>query len=306
MKNTDLNLIPVFVAIFEERSLSRSANRLQITQPAVSKALKRLREIYNDPLFQRDANGMAPSPKAIDIYPALAAALTNYSSTISQGEVFEPAKSNRVYSFAVLSGIGNAFMPQFFSELRQLAPNINCEVHPTFAKDIEMDLRLQRYDFVIDADHFAPPFIKSEFMFEEQLVVVARKDHPRLKGQLTLEDFLKEEHTAVAGWKIRSSIMSQAQIKELEARKIAYRTSSISECIPIVANTDLIGLCARSIYETAKHQYFIQCFPIPLDISSINIKLYWHPSRDTDIGHVWMRHFLIEQGKRFEDRSICD
>ncbi|MFM5480118.1 LysR family transcriptional regulator [Aeromonas veronii] len=83
IRSTELNLIPIFVAIYEERSLSRAATRMEISQPAVSKALKRLREIYGDPLFNRKVVGMEPTSFAIDIYPAMAAALKNFSSTLS-------------------------------------------------------------------------------------------------------------------------------------------------------------------------------------------------------------------------------
>lgn len=299
MKNTDLNLIPIFVTIYEERSLSKSAARLSITQPAVSKALKRLRDIYNDPLFLRDNSSMVPTPRAIDIYPALSAALTNYTSTIDMDGGFDSATAERVYSFAVISGLGHTFLPSAFSQLRQLAPNLHFEVHPKFSKDTELDLRLQRYDFVIDADHFAPSFIKSHHLFNEEIVAVMNADHPRIHDEMTLEQFLAEEHTTVSGWQVRSSIMSSAHISELESRKVAYRTSTITECLPLVSQTDIVGLCAKSIVAQQSSTFKVKSFPLPLERNSLSIMLYWHPSRDTDPGHVWLRNFLVNHGALF-------
>lgn len=295
MKNTDLNLIPIFVAIYEERSLSKSAERLGITQPAVSKALKRLRDIYNDSLFLRDNSTMAPSPRAIDIYPAMSAALSHYTSTITIDSGFNPATAERVYSFAVISGLGHTFLPDAFSYLRQQAPNLHFEIHPKFSKDTELDLRLQRYDFVIDAEHFAPSFINSHHLFDEEIVAVMSANHPRINDTMTLTQFLAEEHTVVSGWQVRTSIMNDADITELNSRKVVYRTSGITECLPIVEKTDIIGLCSKNIVEKHMPIYDVKYFTLPLDKKSIGINLYWHPSRDTDPSHVWLRELLINQ-----------
>lgn len=300
MKNTDLNLIPIFVTIYEERSLSKSADRLGITQPAVSKALKRLRDIYNDSLFLRDNSCMVPTPRAIDIYPAMSAALTNYTSTITMDDAFDPTTAERVYSFAVIPGLGHTFLPYIFSKLREQSPNLHFETHPKFSKDTELDLRLQRYDFVIDAEHFAPSFIKSHHLFDEELIAVMNKDHPRIDDEMTLEQFLNEDHTVVSGWQVRSSLMSQAPISELNSRKVVYRTTTITECLPLVAQTDILAICSKKIVEQNSLAYNVKYFPLPIEKQSLSINLYWHPSRDADLGHVWLRELLIKEGSRFK------
>ncbi|GLS91163.1 LysR family transcriptional regulator [Psychromonas marina] len=301
MKNTDLNLIPIFVAIYEERNLSKSAERLGITQPAVSKALKRLRDIYNDSLFLRDSSAMLPTPRAMDIYPAMSAALSNYTSTINVNGGFDPATAERVYSFAVISGLGHTFLPFVFSHLRTLAPNIHFEIHPKFSKDTELDLRLQRYDFVIDAEHFSPSFINTHHLFDEEIVAIMNKDHPRINDEMTLAQFLAEEHTVVSGWQVRSSMMSSAHISELNSRKVAYRSSAITECLPIVEQTDLLALCSKAIVEKYLPIYDVKYFPLPLAKKHLSINLYWHPSRDNDPGHAWLKELLIQQGVLFKN-----
>lgn len=97
MKSTDLNLIPIFVAIYEEQNLSKAAARLDISQPAVSKALARLRDIYDEPLFHRSTSGVEPTSFAMDIYPAMGAALKNFTSTLSASSSFDPKVSNRIF-----------------------------------------------------------------------------------------------------------------------------------------------------------------------------------------------------------------
>lgn len=303
MKNTDLNLIPIFVAIYEEQSLSKSAERLGITQPAVSKALKRLRDIYNDSLFLRDNSCMVATPRAIDIYPAMSAALTNYTSTITMDGGFDPTTAERVYSFAVISGLGHTFLPSAFKSLREQAPHLHFEIHPKFSKDTELDLRLQRYDFVIDAEHFAPSFINAQHLFDEEIVAVMNADHSRIDDDMTLAQFLAEEHTVVSGWQVRTSMMSKAHIAELNSRKVVYRSSGITECLPIVEKTDILALCSKTIVEKHMPIYNVKYFPLPLEKKSLSINLYWHPSRDTDPGHVWLRKFLINEGILFRNEN---
>jgi len=161
IRSTELNLIPIFVAIYEERSLSRAATRMEISQPAVSKALKRLREIYDDPLFNRKVAGMEPTSFAIDIYPAMAAALKNFSSTLSTSRTFNPRTSQRVFSIACITLVSARLIPALLCKIREQAPGIALEVHPLFTEDMESDLRMQRYDLIIDMTQSGRSMLKS-------------------------------------------------------------------------------------------------------------------------------------------------
>ncbi|MDW2459423.1 LysR family transcriptional regulator, partial [Vibrio sp. 1249-1] len=112
MKPTDLNLIPIFIAIYEEGNLSKAAARLSITQPAVSKALARLRDIYDEPLFHRCTKGVEPTSFAMDIYPALLTSVQNFTSTLTASSEFDPKVSNRVFSIACVSVASFELLPQ--------------------------------------------------------------------------------------------------------------------------------------------------------------------------------------------------
>ena len=172
MKSTDLNLIPIFVAIYEEQNLSKAAARLDISQPAVSKALARLRDIYDEPLFHRSTSGVEPTSFAMDIYPAMVAALKNFTSTLSASSSFDPKVSNRIFSIACVSVASYELMPQLLRQIRKSAPNVGLEVHPLFTEDYESDLRLQRYDLIIDMPPRGRTVLKMEPVFSERLMVV--------------------------------------------------------------------------------------------------------------------------------------
>ncbi|WP_279501943.1 LysR family transcriptional regulator [Aeromonas veronii] len=134
IRSTELNLIPIFVAIYEERSLSWAATRMEISQPAVSKALKRLREIYGDPLFNRKVVGMEPTSFAIDIYPAMAAALKNFSSTLSTSRTFNPCTSQRVFSIACVRLVSAQLVPALLCKIRAHAPVFRSRCIPSLPR----------------------------------------------------------------------------------------------------------------------------------------------------------------------------
>ncbi|GEA52669.1 LysR family transcriptional regulator [Vibrio inusitatus NBRC 102082] len=289
MKSTELNLIPFFVAVYEESSMSKAANRLGVSQPAVSKALKRLREIYDDPLFHRSPAGVKPTTFAEDIYPALSASFKNFTSTLSAARDFDPKISERIFSIACMTTIAYQLMPELLVKIKSKAPNIALEVHPLFTEDHESDLRLQRYDLVIDMRPIERTSLKMAALGRESISVIAREGHPRLSGEITAEEFLQEDHVVVSRWKSRSAMLSSHHFQHLNKRRIVYRSPGVLEMLPVVCKTDYIALFPSSAIDTMAKHYPIQSLETPfLDISE-DICMLWHPSRTTENGHKWLR-----------------
>lgn len=297
MKNTELNLIPVFVAIYEERSLSKAAMRLDISQPAVSKALSRLRELYDEPLFHRSTSGVEPTAFSTDIYPALGAAYKNFTSTLDASRNFDPKVSKRVFSIACISSVSYWLIPELLKQIRIIAPNISFEVHPLFTEDYEMDLRLQRYDLIIDLEPTATT-LKTELALNETLVVICSKDHPRIGTEITREEFLQEEHVVVSQWQSRGSLLGAQDIPELVQRNIKYRAPGILDMLPAVANTDLIGILPESVMSAFADVFELRSVPLPFTLKDYGLYIIWHPSRNSESGHIWLRNQLKLAVKR--------
>jgi DNA-binding transcriptional LysR family regulator len=297
MKSTELNLIPIFVAIYEESNLSKAAARMDISQPAVSKALKRLREIYDDPLFHRSTTGVEPTVFASDIYPAMSAALKNFTSTLSASREFDPKTSNRIFSIAVVSTVTHSFIPRLVRQIRQAAPHIALEIHPQFTEDLEADLRLQRYDLVIDMAIRGRTMLKSEVVYSEKLMVVCSKDHPRIGTSISLDEFLKEEHVAASRWHSRSSLLNGEDIKELGARNIVIRASGALEMMPIIGTTEMIGMLPKSAVDGLGSHYNLKALDLPFEKQEHNLCTIWHPSRTTESGHRWLRQQIQKVAK---------
>ncbi|WIL76811.1 LysR family transcriptional regulator [Vibrio vulnificus] len=292
MKNTDLNLIPIFVTIFEEQNLSKAAARLDISQPAVSKALARLRDIYDEPLFHRSPSGVEPTSFAVDIYPAMLTAFKNFTSTLSASSEFEAKVSNRIFSIACVSVASYELMPQLLKQIRQHAPNISLEVHPLFTEDYESDLRLQRYDLIIDMAPRGWTPLKVEPIFSERLMVVCCADHPRIADACSVAQFLAEEHVVVSRWHARKSLMSAEDIADLAQRKIAYRASGALEMLPVIHGSEYIGMLPESTINAFAATYNIKAVSLPFDHDVYDLCAIWHPSRSSESAHQWLRNQL--------------
>ncbi|MCE4934552.1 LysR family transcriptional regulator [Aliivibrio fischeri] len=297
MKSTELNLIPIFVAIYEEKNLSKAAIRMNISQPAVSKALKRLREIYDDGLFHRNTTGVEPTVFASDIYPAMSAALKNFTSTLSASREFDPKTSNRIFSIAVVSTVNYSLIPKLVKQIRTSAPNISLEIHPQFTEDLESDLRLQRYDLVIDMAIRGRTILKSEVVYTEILKVVCSKDHPRIGDSISLEQFLSEEHVAASRWHSRSSLLNAEDIGELEARNIVIRAAGAFEMMPIIGSTEMIGMLPQSTLDDLGDYYNLKSLDLPFNRQQHELCSIWHPSRSNDSGHRWLRQQIQKAAK---------
>ncbi|HAS8128092.1 TPA: LysR family transcriptional regulator [Vibrio vulnificus] len=292
MKNTDLNLIPIFVAIFEEQNLSKAAARLDISQPAVSKALARLRDIYDEPLFHRSPSGVEPTSFAVDIYPAMLTAFKNFTSTLSASSEFEAKVSNRIFSIACVSVASYELMPQLLKQIRQHAPNISLEVHPLFTEDYESDLRLQRYDLIIDMAPRGWTTLKVEPIFSERLMVVCCADHPRIADACSVAQFLAEEHVVVSRWHARKSLMSEEDIADLAQRKIVYRASGALEMLPVIHGSEYIGMLPESTINAFAGTYNIKAVSLPFEHDIYDLCAIWHPSRSNESAHQWLRNQL--------------
>lgn len=299
-KNTDFNLIPVFVAIYEELSLSKAAVRLGVSQPAISKSLLRLREIYGEALFNRHNYGIEPTNFSMDIYPFMLSALKSFNSTILSSSHFSPNKTERVFRLACISAASYTIIPELFRQF----PNIRLEVHSLLPEDYEQALRLQHYDAIISISSNKRTILKSELIFSEFLNVVCYKNHSRINGTCTKQQFLEEEHVVLSKGKGKRSLLEDENIKELAERKIIYWAPGIVEMLPIIQNSEAIALMPKSFINKHSKIYNIKSSPIPFEHKTFEIFAYWHPNRSSEPAIQWLLSQLKKVGRKVTKQCI--
>jgi DNA-binding transcriptional LysR family regulator len=297
LRGVDLNLLPVFEAAYEERSLSRAAARLAMTQPAVSHALNRLRGMFEDDLFVRQARGVAPTPVAELIYSHLRDAMSSIREAVTESRGFDPATSRRNFFVAIPHPLGPLMAVDLRQRLARSAPHVRVEFS-TRSRPIELEQSLRDGRFDAALDWLSPVGTWSERVaFDEGLVAMVRAGHPMLR-QRSLEAVLQSSEFVSLRRRVEGEYASPglSDWERLRAR-IALEVSEFVEILMVAAASDLIGpvpfsmeAMARRMFDLRPLRAFPRTPPIP-------IKLLWHPRRDADAAHAYLRDQLCASAR---------
>jgi DNA-binding transcriptional LysR family regulator len=298
LRSVDLNLLPVFEAAYEERSLSRAAARLAMTQPAVSHALNRLRAVFEDDLFVRQARGVAPTPVAERIYARLRDALSSVRESVAESRGFDPATSRRNFFVAIPHPLGPLIAVDLRQRLARDAPGLRVEFS-TRSRPIELEQGLQdgRFDAALD---WLPPSGKrfsERVAFDEGLVAMVRAGHPLLR-QRSIERVLQAGEFVSLRRRVGGEYTSPglADWERLQAR-IALEVSEFVEILLVASQSDLIGPVPFSMEAMGRKMFDLRVLrPFPRT-PPIPIKLLWHPRRDADAAHAYLRDRLCASAR---------
>lgn len=289
----DLNLFAVFDAIYTAGSLTKAADVLCITQPAVSNSLARLREMLNDPLFVRTGHSMTPTPVAQNIIVPAREALGLLRKSVQQSHIFEPETSTKAFNFASRDLLEVSIMPRLMANLQHTAPNITLTNYEISRPQIVSSMASGNLDFFADASTFTDIHLKKQVIATDRFVVLARKNHPIVQKNLSMDDFLKLRHINVSQRKSGAGPIDIALDKLGKKRQIVMRGQHFLTIPSAISKTDLIACIP---YHLAKH-YDLAMFEVPFEIPPIEYFLYWHLSADHDAAHKWMRDQIAEVTK---------
>ena len=281
LRSVDLNLLPVFEAAYEERSLSRAAGRLAMTQSAVSHALNRLRTLFRDPLFVREARGVLPTAEADRIYASLRGALGLVREAVAERRGFEPRTSERRYVLSIPHPLGPLIVLRLQERLVRLAPRI-VVTGSTRSRPIDLPraLRDGRVDAAIDWLPMEGDQFREKPLFDEALVAVARSGHPALRRPASRR--LLAEAAFV---RLRPRVEGEHPlegIREWQRLKLSYAldVSEILEVFMVVKRSDLFGLIPSSMEALAREMFGLRALDWAPRAPRIPIRLIWHASRD--------------------------
>ena len=287
----DLNLFVILNAIYTEGSLTKAAEVVGITQPAVSNALSRLREKFNDDLFVRTGSGMVPTQKTENIINDIQSALTLMQQSVNEPDTFDAENTSRKFKLSLGDISEGRVLPYIMKEIDQNAKNISVGSYAYKRSDQVHALATHNLDFVVDPVIPASDEINSYKVFEDDFVVIHREDHPLSKIENpTIDDILSQGHLHV------SSRKRGLHLIDVELDKIGYRRNVALRCQhfliapTIVKSTDLVLFATRS-FAKAHNLPFVE---IPAEIPSMEYFLIWHKSDEGDGGHIWMKDLIIK------------
>jgi LysR family transcriptional regulator, transcriptional activator for leuABCD operon len=293
IRSVDLNLLPVFEAVYEERSLSRAAVRLAMTQSAVSHAVTRLRAVFADELFVRQSRGVAPTPTADMFYTKLHDALGSVREAVTERRGFHAGTSTREFFLSIAHPLGPMIVLRLLERLATVAPNVRVGASTRSRPiDLERALREGRIDAAIDwiepeGDHF-----KSTVLFEDVMVAVAREGHPALRRPASMQTLRDGKFVA-----LRPRVEGEHPVAGLRAWQrlklnVALEVSEILEVFMVASQSDLFGLIPRSMEKIARTALRLRPLGVGPKSATVPIKLIWHANRDADPGHAFLRKEL--------------
>ena len=300
LSDKDLNLFVVFDVIYTERNLTKSGEVLGITQPAVSNALSRLRENFNDELFVRTSKGMVPTPVAENMVNDIRQALDLIRNSISESETFNPKTAKATFRISIGDTSEYRLLPQLIKNISYLAPGVDVESYLTPRTETPKELAAGNIDFAIDPPIHSDPNLRNKKIYQDDYVLVVNKKHPiAKKKKISLEDYFNLSHIHISK---RASGLGHVDttLNRLGlARRIALKAQHFLVAPYIIDQSNLAMTTIKSFSRGRE----LKVFQLPFKINPLVLHLYWHVNKDMDPANKWMRELILKtygkiQGKR--------
>lgn len=288
----DLNLLIAFDAIFTEGGITRAAEKMHLSQPAVSHALARLRELFDDPLFERDGRKMVPTPKARGLIGTVQRSLRDLQIMFNDLERFDPATSEKTFTVGMRDLLEAGVLPELASQLVTTAPHIDVSSVRLTRPELEAELAAGVLDVALDVLQPVSDAIHVRRVAQDRMVVVARQGHPHIGKKFTLEQYLSQSHIQISSRRSGQSF-EDVELSRLGIhRRIRIRCQNAYAAFRILSETDLLLTIAENYARSLAPLFNAQIVPLPLDTAPFDAYLYWHSNVDNDPGNMWLRECI--------------
>ncbi len=299
----DLNLLRVFDAVMIEQNLTRAADKLAMTQPAVSNALKRLRHAFNDELLIRTAYGVKPTPRAESVWPAIRDALARLEAAIAP-PTFDPAIASATFRMAMADSTAAYWMPHLVSEIERTAPGINARMVPLITRDPrnmlmqgDIDIAVGFFPGVISqlvgGQSSANSAIHHSSLYTGRYVCVMRKDHPLAKVALTLDTYCQAHHLLVSFSGRAHGLVDEILASMNRQRYILLTVNQFFTAGRVVASSDLITVLPHHLISSTGMATQLIWKELPFTTPAVNVDMLWHEREVRNPAHKWLRDNLI-------------
>lgn len=290
----DLNLLPIFVALMEERSVTRAAERVGMTQPALSNALSRLRLMLQDQLFVRERYGIQPTPVALELAPAIAEALARLDDAVLGQQGFDPAEAERLFTIAPNGYVEFVLVPAVVARLRQVAPGVKLRLTPYGNDLVETGVVSGTTALVLGRIVDPPDNLVVQHLMDEGFACAVRVGHPEIGDTMTREQFEALKHVnIVPPGRMRAGLFQAFEQQHLK-REVAISVTNFFAVAEMVAVTDYCATLPSLICRRLRHDPRLKILPPPLDLGTFPVEVAWHVRYRQDPAHRWLRGLIGE------------
>ena len=301
----DLNLLPILVALMEERSVTRAAERMGMTQPALSNALSRLRQMLQDQLFVRERYGIQPTPIALELSPLIAEALAQLDDAVLGQQAFDPAHAERLFTIAPNGYVEFVIVPAVLARLEKVAPGIKLRLTP-FGNDLaETGVVSGTTALVLGRIVDPPDNLVVQHLMDEGLACAVRADHPTIGDAMTREQFETMKHVnIVPPGRMRAGLFQTLAQQQLK-RDVAISVTNFFAAAEMVAVTDYCATLPSLICRQLMHDPRLKVLPAPVDLGSFPVEMAWHVRYRHDPAHRWLRALIGEVITAVKDKTAA-
>jgi DNA-binding transcriptional LysR family regulator len=288
MKTQELQLLYIFDAIMTERSVTRAAERLAMTQPAVSNAISRMRHIWNDPVFVRKGRNIEPTSYALSLWDQVGGPMFALTNAVSATQ-FDPGTSKRKFRLAVTDMIVEMIWRPLIKLLEEEAPGVDVHAVPYTPDGTHENLREANVDLAVGMLNQHDHSLRSTWLFQGGYVLAMREDHPLAGKKITMEEFLEARHLLVTmSGDAHGFVDSYLDQKGL-SRRIATTVNHFSIVPQVLRETNLIAAVPELISQDCGFVNGLWMGELPFEVDPTSLYLIWHARHDRDPGVIWMR-----------------
>ena len=299
----DLNLLRVFDAVMTEQNLTRAASRLAMTQPAVSNAVKRLRDALGDELLIRTAHGVKPTARAESLWPAVRRALADLEEAVAPRS-FELAKAHVTFRMAMADATAGLLLPPLVRVIEKEAPGIDIRMVPLTTREPrpsllrgDIDLAIGFFPGVVAQLQGATETpIRHERLYAGQYVCVMRKEHALANKELSLDAYCQANHLLVSFSGRARGLVDDALLSLNKERRILLTVNQFFTAGKVVAHSDLIMVLPRHLIEATGMTDALVAKELPFPMPEVHIDMLWHERDARSPGHQWLREQLRNSG----------
>ena len=302
-RTLDLNLLRVFDEVMAERNLTRAAHNLAMTQPAVSNALKRLRETLGDELVRRSGYGVEPTPMALALWPTVRDALQQLRESLAPGG-FDPATARNAFVLAMADATAAKLVPGLMDILENEAPGVNLRVLPLTTRDPRellesgsADLAIGHFPGVLaelSASHLqehSPRFLNQR-LYDGEYVVVMRRGHPLAGRPIDLDSYCAARHLLVSFSGRPFGFVDEALAARSRQRRVVLTVNQFFTAGRVVATTDLLTVLPRHFVGATGMEHELALCELPLPVPAVHVDSLWHRQATQNTAHRWLRHAI--------------
>jgi DNA-binding transcriptional LysR family regulator len=299
-RTLDLNLLRVFDQVMAERNLTRAARNLNMTQPAVSNALNRLRDAVGDKLVTRSGYGVEPTPRALSLWPAIADALRQMEASLTPGD-FTASEANNTFVLAMADATAAEIMPGLVEIIERDAPGVSMRVLPLTTRDPralldegQMDLAVGFFPAVLahltaQAQQGGVAPFDHQRLYDGEYVCVMREGHPLARGPLTIKRYCDAHHLLVSFSGRPFGFVDEALASLGRKRRIVLTVNQFFTAGRVVASSDLLTVLPRHFVKVTGMAHDLVLRDLPFKVPPVHVDSLWHRRQGTRSDHAWLR-----------------